>query len=48
MVAFKEVLKDCELNDLSFTREWFTWERGTLEYYNIRERLERGMANFAC
>lgn len=42
MVAFREALDDCELNDLRFTGQWFTWERGRLKENNIRERLDRG------
>lgn len=42
MLAFREALKDCELNDLGFSGQWFTWERGRLPSNNIRERLDRG------
>ncbi|KAH1032788.1 hypothetical protein J1N35_044962 [Gossypium stocksii] len=45
MNAFREVLKDCNLNDLGFSGQWYTWERGRLAGNNIMERLDRGVAN---
>lgn len=47
MIAFREALKECEINDLGFFGQWFTWERGRLVSNNIRERLDRGVANLA-
>ncbi|KAG8490633.1 hypothetical protein CXB51_013830 [Gossypium anomalum] len=44
MVAFREALEDCELNDLGFSAQWYTWERGRLPSNNIRERLDMGDA----
>lgn len=38
--AFHEVLDDCELTDIGYTGDSFTWQRG-----KIRERLDRGVAN---
>lgn len=31
--------------DVGFTGPLFTWERGNLKETNIRERLDRGVAN---
>ena len=42
MQAFRDALTDCELEDLGFTGEIFTWKRG-----RIRERLDRAVANGA-
>lgn len=45
MAAFRETLEECDLNDIRFTGQWFTWERGNLANNNIRERLDRSLAN---
>ncbi|KAG8474111.1 hypothetical protein CXB51_033599 [Gossypium anomalum] len=45
MEAFREVLEDCQLMDIGYSGAWFTWERGNLPKTNIRERLDRGVAN---
>ncbi|MBA0712746.1 hypothetical protein Golax_011824 [Gossypium laxum] len=45
MAAFKEVLEYCELYDLGFFGQWYTCERGRLVDNNIREMLDRGVAN---
>ncbi|MBA0845224.1 hypothetical protein Goarm_022239 [Gossypium armourianum] len=45
MSAFWEVLRECYLSDLGFSGQWFTWEIGSLPSNNIRERLNRGVAN---
>ncbi|KAA3489871.1 reverse transcriptase [Gossypium australe] len=45
MDAFRKILDDCELADLGFSGQWCTWERGRLVSNNIRERLDRGVAN---
>ncbi|PPD79426.1 hypothetical protein GOBAR_DD23651 [Gossypium barbadense] len=45
MVAFREVLKDCEMSGLGFFGKWYTWERGRLARNNIKERLDKGVAN---
>jgi endonuclease/exonuclease/phosphatase family metal-dependent hydrolase len=42
MQALRDVLEDCNLSDLRFSGEPFTWRRG-----RIRERLDRGLANNA-
>ncbi|KAA3475509.1 reverse transcriptase [Gossypium australe] len=31
--------------DVGYSGNWFTWERGNLSKTNIRERLDRGVAN---
>jgi hypothetical protein len=40
MQAFRDVLTDCNLDDLGFVGDPFTWRRG-----RIRERLDRAIAN---
>jgi hypothetical protein len=40
MQAFQDALTDCELEDLGFSGDNFTWKRG-----RIRERLDRAVAN---
>ncbi|KAA3482895.1 reverse transcriptase [Gossypium australe] len=45
MAAFREVLDECLLMDIGFQGAWFTWESGNLPNTNIRERLDRGVAN---
>ncbi|KAA3473894.1 reverse transcriptase [Gossypium australe] len=45
MELFRKVLSECRLMDMGFSRRWFTWERGNLLETNIRERLDRGVAN---
>ncbi|KAH1040059.1 hypothetical protein J1N35_041802 [Gossypium stocksii] len=42
---FRNVLTDCQLTDVEFSGNWFTWEKGNLPETNIRERLDRGVAN---
>ena len=42
MQAFRDVLSDCELYDLGFSGDPFTWKRGC-----IRARLDRVVANTA-
>lgn len=45
MHDFREFLEDCDLCDLGFSGQWFTWEKGRLPNNNIRERLDRGVTN---
>ncbi|KAA3489552.1 reverse transcriptase [Gossypium australe] len=45
MEAFREVLEECQLEDIGYSGVWFTWERGNFVNNNIRERLDRGVAN---
>ena len=40
MQAFRDALNDCNLEDIGFTGDMFTWRRG-----RIRERLDRAVAN---
>jgi hypothetical protein len=40
MQEFHDVLEDCELVDMVYTRYMFTWQRG-----KIQERLDRGVTN---
>ncbi|GMI96662.1 hypothetical protein like AT1G43760 [Hibiscus trionum] len=47
MNAFRSALQDCDLSDLGFTGRWYTWERGAFSSTNVRERLDRGLANTA-
>ncbi|KAA3489694.1 reverse transcriptase [Gossypium australe] len=45
MEAFRETLEECPLEDIGFSGAWFTWEIGNFAENNIRERLDRGIAN---
>ncbi|KAA3470848.1 reverse transcriptase [Gossypium australe] len=45
MEDFRNALEDCQLIDVGYSGNWFTWERGNLPKTNIRERLDRGVAN---
>ncbi|MFQ6637402.1 hypothetical protein Gotur_013390 [Gossypium turneri] len=45
MTQFREALEEFNLHDLGFSGRWFTWERGRLPENNIRERIDRGVAN---
>ncbi|KAA3455720.1 reverse transcriptase [Gossypium australe] len=45
MEAFRDVLDECQLIDLGYSGSWFTWERGNLPETNIRECLDRRVAN---
>ncbi|GMI81726.1 hypothetical protein HRI_001841900 [Hibiscus trionum] len=45
MDDFREALNECSLEDIGFQGQWFTWEWGRLQSNNIRERLDRGVAN---
>jgi endonuclease/exonuclease/phosphatase family metal-dependent hydrolase len=42
MQAFHVALTDCELEDMGYIGDIFTWRRG-----NLRERLDRGAVNQA-
>ncbi|KAA3482263.1 reverse transcriptase [Gossypium australe] len=43
--AFKETLEDCQLENRGHSGVWFTWERGNFAENNVKERLDRGVAN---
>ncbi|KAA3462270.1 reverse transcriptase [Gossypium australe] len=45
MDLFRRTLEECQLIDVGYSGRWFTWERGNLPKMNIRERLDRGVAN---
>ncbi|GMJ06056.1 hypothetical protein HRI_004274800 [Hibiscus trionum] len=45
MSSFRAALEDCNLEDIGYKGQWFTWEWGRLSSNNIRERLDRGVAN---
>ncbi|GMI73050.1 hypothetical protein HRI_000974300 [Hibiscus trionum] len=45
MKGFSAVLNECGLDDLGFTGQWFTWEKGKFSNTNVRERLDRGVAS---
>ncbi|GMJ07053.1 hypothetical protein HRI_004374500 [Hibiscus trionum] len=47
MFDFRDALQKCDLADLGFTGLWYTWEKGRLPSTNIRERLDRAVANTA-
>ncbi|XWS23326.1 hypothetical protein CRYUN_Cryun28dG0003100 [Craigia yunnanensis] len=36
---------ECGLEDLGFVGRWFTWERGNTKENNVKERLDRCLAN---
>ncbi|MBA0845889.1 hypothetical protein Goarm_023112 [Gossypium armourianum] len=44
MEAFRKALEECNLSDIGFNENWFTWERGNLPETSIQERLDRGGA----
>ncbi|MBA0729533.1 hypothetical protein Golax_000066, partial [Gossypium laxum] len=40
VMAFRSALEDCELVDLGYEGQWFTWDQGRLVHNNIQERLD--------
>lgn len=42
---FRKVLQECRLVDVGYFGTWFTWVKGDLSETNIREHLDRGVAN---
>ncbi|KAK8983247.1 hypothetical protein V6N11_057995 [Hibiscus sabdariffa] len=47
MQNLRDALGDCELFDLGYNGNWYTWEWGRTSANNIRARLDRGVANSA-
>ncbi|GMJ08562.1 hypothetical protein like AT1G43760 [Hibiscus trionum] len=45
MERFQVALSDCSLTDIGYKGCWYTWERCRMQANNIRERLDRGVAN---
>lgn len=45
MEAFHEALGHYCLMDFGYSSSWYTWERGNIPKTNIRERLDRVVAN---
>ncbi|GMI91034.1 hypothetical protein HRI_002772700 [Hibiscus trionum] len=45
MREFRRVLSDCAVEDIGYKGRWYTWEKGKFSSNNIRERLDRGVAN---
>ncbi|XP_012483050.1 uncharacterized protein LOC105797658 [Gossypium raimondii] len=45
MQAFSVTFEDCELDDLGYDGVWYTWEHGRFASNNIREMLDRAVAN---
>lgn len=44
-MGFKIWVEECELQDLGFTGNFFTWEQGRGTANWMQERLDRGLAN---
>lgn len=42
---FRDTLNDYNLMDVGYNSRWFTWKQGNLSNNNIREWLDRGVAN---
>ncbi|KAL8145821.1 hypothetical protein AgCh_003824 [Apium graveolens] len=47
LLGFRETMMDCELQDLGFVGEKYTWEKSRGQSNWIQERLDRGLANKA-
>lgn len=45
MNNFRHALESCSLVDMGILGSWFTWQRGNSQDTNIRERLDRCVAN---
>lgn len=43
MKAFRNALNDCQLLDIGYSRQWFTWTKGNFKEASIRERIDRGV-----
>lgn len=44
MESFRHLLEVCQLIDIGYFGNWFTWETVNLPETNIQERLDRGVA----
>ncbi|GMI65678.1 hypothetical protein like AT1G43760 [Hibiscus trionum] len=47
MSAFRNALQDYQLSNLGYEGTRYTWQKGRTPSTNIRERLDRGVANAA-
>lgn len=47
MNGFQKAIEDCNLIDLGFVGEMYTWEKSGGSVRWVQERLDRGMANKA-
>lgn len=45
IAGFREVMDDCNLRDLGYEGQWYTWERGITVATMVRERLDRYVSN---
>ncbi|KAK8568825.1 hypothetical protein V6N12_007365 [Hibiscus sabdariffa] len=45
MSCFRYALSDCSLMNIGYRGSWYTWEKGRVQATNIRERVDRGVAN---
>ncbi|KAL2905274.1 hypothetical protein RDABS01_003984, partial [Bienertia sinuspersici] len=45
MANFREVINTCELRDLGYEGQWWTWERGNTVSTRVRERLDHFVAS---
>ncbi|KAL0285142.1 UNVERIFIED_CONTAM: putative mitochondrial protein, partial [Sesamum angustifolium] len=48
MRNFHRALADCELHDIGFTEDPFTWSNRHTYPHTVSERLDRACANFEC
>lgn len=42
---FRSMMENCDLRDLGFEGQWYTWERGLTVETRVRERLDRFLGN---
>ncbi|KAK5817795.1 hypothetical protein PVK06_022723 [Gossypium arboreum] len=45
MEEFGKPLEDCDLSDMGYRGQKYTWEKGNFAETNIREQLDRGVTN---
>ncbi|KAK5812754.1 hypothetical protein PVK06_028193 [Gossypium arboreum] len=38
-------MENCSLTNIGYSGQWFTWEKGRTRIHNIREHLDKGIAN---